>query len=113
MQVKYSLDFPGSPSGSIEYIVTHAIQTAAKSGVKMLTFGGGATATLTPGHNISSTKAKILATTYEAIVKQFKLNRKTEFRAKLGAHEDPVYIAYPKHGLGTKGIRAVLNFFED
>lgn len=113
MQVKYSLDFPGSPSGSIEYIVTHAIQTAAKMGVKVLTFGGGATAHLTPGHNITGTKAKVLSTTYDTIVKQFKLNRKTEFRAKLGAVEDPVYIAYPKHGLGTKGIRAILSFFED
>ncbi|EEP81919.1 hypothetical protein UREG_06784 [Uncinocarpus reesii 1704] len=113
MQVKYSLDFPGSPSGSIEYIVTHAIQTAAKSGVKSLTFGGGATAHLTPGHNLSSAKAKVLSTTYDAIVKQFKLNRKTEFRAKLGAHEEPVYIAYPKRGLGTRGIRAILSFFED
>lgn len=113
LQVKYSLDFPGSPSGSIEYIVTHAIQTAAKQGVKSLTFGGGASATLTPGHNMSGAKAKVLQTTYDAIVKQFKLNRKTEFRAKLGAHEEPVYIAYPRHGMGTRGIRAILNFFED
>lgn len=113
MQVKYSLDFPNSVSGSIEYIVTHAIQTAAKSGVKTLTFGGGATAHLTPGHNMNHAKAKVLQTTYDAIVKQFRLNRKSEFRAKLGAHEDPVYIAYPKHGLGTKGIRAILDFFEE
>jgi hypothetical protein len=34
---------PGAPNGVIEYIVTHAIQTAAKSGVKGLTFGAGAT----------------------------------------------------------------------
>ncbi|KAI1948646.1 aspartate--tRNA ligase dps1 [Ophidiomyces ophidiicola] len=113
MQVKYSFDFPGSPSGSIEYIVTHAIQSAGRTGVKTLTFGGGATAHLTPGHNISSTKAKFLSKTYDTIVRQFKLNRKTEFRAKLGALEDPMYIAYPKHGLGTKGIRAILSFFED
>ncbi|EZF76454.1 aspartate-tRNA(Asn) ligase [Trichophyton soudanense CBS 452.61] len=113
MQVKYSLDFPGSPSGSIEYIITHAIQSAASSGVKSLTFGGGAIPHLIPGHNLSSVKAKVLQHTYDTIVKQFKLTRKTEFRAKLGAHEEPVYIAYPRHGLGTKGIKAILNFFED
>ncbi|EAW08449.1 aspartyl-tRNA synthetase, cytoplasmic [Aspergillus clavatus NRRL 1] len=113
MQVKYSLDFPGSPNGVIEYLLTHAIQTAAASGVKSLTFGAGATATLTPGHNMHGTKIKMLQHTYETLAKQFHLVRKSEFRAKLGAHDEPLYIAYPPHGLGSKGIRAVLHFFED
>jgi aspartyl-tRNA synthetase len=113
MQVKYSLDFPGAPNGVIEYIVTHAIQTAAKSGVKGLTFGAGATSQLIPGHNMHGTKVKMLEHTYEALAKQFHLVRKSEFRAKLGATEDPLYISYPAHGLGSKGIRAILNFFED
>jgi aspartyl-tRNA synthetase len=113
MQVKYSLDFPGAPNGVIEYIVTHAIQTAAKSGVKSLTFGAGATSQLIPGHNMHGTKVKMLEHTYEALAKQFHLVRKSEFRAKLGATEDPLYISYPAHGLGSKGIRAILNFFED
>lgn len=113
MQVKYSLDFPGSPNGVIEYIVTEAIQTASKSGVKSLTFGAGATSQLTPGHNLHGTKIKMLEHTYEALAKQFHLVRKSEFRAKLGATEDPLYISYPAHGLGSKGIRAILNFFED
>ncbi|PGG95751.1 aspartate-tRNA(Asn) ligase [Blastomyces parvus] len=113
MQIKYSLDFPGAPSGSIEYLITHAVQSAGKFGIKALTFGAGASSTLTPGHNMSSTKGKVLQTTYEAIVKQFGLNRKTEFRAKLGAFEEPLFIAYPRHGMGSKGIRAILNFFED
>ncbi|KAJ5787479.1 hypothetical protein N7457_002469 [Penicillium paradoxum] len=113
MQVKYSLDFPGAPSGTIEHIVTHAIQTASKSGVKSLTFGAGATTQLIAGHNMGGAKAKMLEHTYEALAKQFHLVRKSEFRAKLGATEDPLYISYPAHGLGSKGIRAVLNFFED
>ncbi|KAJ5167734.1 Aspartate--tRNA ligase [Penicillium canariense] len=113
MQVKYSLDFPNSPSGVIEYIVTQAIQTASKGGVKGLTFGAGATSQLTPGHNLHGAKIKMLERTYEALAKQFHLVRKSEFRAKLGATEEPLYIAYPAHGLGSKGIRAVLNFFED
>jgi nondiscriminating aspartyl-tRNA synthetase len=113
MQVKYSLDFPGSPNGVIEYIVTQAIQTAAKDGVSGLTFGAGATSQLIPGHNMHGAKMKMLERTYETLAKQFHLVRKSEFRAKLGATEDPLYIAYPAHGLGSKGIRAVLNFFED
>ncbi|RHZ65637.1 aspartyl-tRNA synthetase, cytoplasmic [Aspergillus thermomutatus] len=113
MQVKYSFDFPGSPNGVIEYIVTHAIQTAAKSGTKSLTFGAGATNTLTPGHNLHGAKIKMLQHTYETLAKQFHLVRKSEFRAKLGAHDEPLYIAYPPHGLGSRGIRAVLHFFED
>ena len=58
-------------------------------------------------------KVKVLQNTYETIVKQFKLDRKTDFRAKLGATEDMVYIAYPPRGLGSRGIKAILNFFED
>ncbi|EED17048.1 aspartyl-tRNA synthetase, cytoplasmic [Talaromyces stipitatus ATCC 10500] len=113
MQVKYSLDFPDSPNGTIEYIVTHAIQTASKQGVKSLTFGAGATATLTPGHHMKGAKVRMLQHTYEAVAKQFHLTRKSEFRMKLGAHEEPLYIAYPPHGLGSRGIRAIMNFFED
>ncbi|KAJ5721870.1 uncharacterized protein N7483_009804 [Penicillium malachiteum] len=113
MQVKYSLDFPGAPNGVIESIVTHAIQTAAKAGVKGLTFGAGATTRLTPGHNLHGTKIKMLEHTYETLAKQFHLIKKSEFRAKLGAVEDPLYISYPAHGLGSKGVRAILNFFED
>ncbi|PYH76545.1 aspartyl-tRNA synthetase, cytoplasmic [Aspergillus uvarum CBS 121591] len=113
MQIKYSFDFPGAPNGVIEYIVTQAIQTAAAAGVKSLTFGAGAMSTLTPGHNLKGPKIKMLQHTYDTIAKQFGLVRKSEFRAKLGAEDDPLYIAYPPHGMGTKGMRAVLHFFED
>lgn len=113
MQVKYSLDFPNAPNGTIEYIVTYAIQTAAKAGVKSLTFGAGATAQLVPGHHMKGAKVRMLQHTYEAVVKQFHLTRKSEFRIKLGAHEEPLYIAYPPHGLGSRGIRAIMHFFED
>lgn len=113
MQVKYSLDFPDAPSGTIEYITTHAIQTASRSGIKSLTFGAGATAKLTPGHHMKGAKVRMLQHTYEAVTKQFHLTRKSEFRMKLGAREEPLYIAYPPHGLGSRGIRAIMSFFED
>ena len=113
MQIKYSFDFPGSTNGAIEYIVSHAIQTAAGAGVKSLTFGAGATASLMPGHNMSGTKVKMLQHSYETVAKQFNLIRKSEFRAKLGAEDDPLWLAYPPHGLGSKGMQAVINFFRD
>ncbi|KAI5292535.1 hypothetical protein KEM52_006284 [Ascosphaera acerosa] len=113
MQVKYSFDFPGAPNGTIEYITTHAIQSAHKSGVTRLTFGAGATAHLLAGHNMSGAKVAILQKSYDTVARQFKLNRKTEFRAKMGAVEEPLWIAYPRRGLGTKGIKALLDFFQE
>lgn len=113
MQIKYSLDFPGAPNGAIEHILTHAIQTAARAGIKWLTFGAGATSTLTPGHNMSGPKIKVLQHSYETLAGQFNLVRKSEFRAKMGAEEDPLWVAYPPHGLGSKGVRAILSFFQD
>ena len=57
-------------------------------GVKSVTFGGGAAAHLTVGHHLSSGRAKLLSTTYDAIIKQFNLARKSEFREKMGTWSD-------------------------
>ena len=113
MQIKYSFDFPGAPNGTIEYILTHAIQTTSKNGVKSFTFGTGATGHLVPSNNMHGAKVRLLQRTYDTIANQFHLVRKSEFRQKLGARDEPIYICYPPHCLGSKGIRAVLNFFED
>jgi ergosteryl-3beta-O-L-aspartate synthase len=113
MQIKYSFDFPGAPSGTIEYLVMHAIQTAAKSGVRSLTFGAAATAHVAPEHHLHGAKMRLLQHTYEVLTKQFHLARRGGFRVKMGAYEDPLYIAYPRHGLGSRGVRALLRFFED
>jgi aspartyl-tRNA synthetase len=112
-QAKYCLDFPDAPSGTIELVTTHALSAAGQAGIKSLTFGGGAAAHLTPGHHLSGTKVKMLSATYDTIMKQFHLNRKSEFRAKMGATEDPSWICYPPHGLGSRGIRAIMHFFQD
>ncbi|EXJ57139.1 aspartyl-tRNA synthetase [Cladophialophora yegresii CBS 114405] len=107
-QAKYTLDFPGAPSGTIEYITTHALNVAGNAGVPSVTFGGGAANHLTPGHHMSGAKVKMLQATYDAIVKQFNLARKSEFREKMGAVADPIWIAYPPHGLGSRGIKAIM-----
>jgi ergosteryl-3beta-O-L-aspartate synthase len=112
-QVKYSLDFPGAPGGTIEYLILHSLKRLAADGVTNCTFGGGATATFTAGHNMKGAKTKMLSKAYGAIVSELKLTNKSEFREKLGAKDDPVYICYPPHGLGPLGVRAILSFFED
>ncbi|KAE9972260.1 hypothetical protein Vi05172_g757 [Venturia inaequalis] len=112
-QVKYSLDFPGAPSGSIESIVIHALKRVAADGCTNVTFGGGASAKFTTGHNLKGTKVKMLSKAYHAIASELKLTQKTEFREKLGAQDDPSYLCYPPHGMGPMGVKAILSFFED
>lgn len=112
-QVKFSLDFPGAPNGAIEYLVMHALKAAAQSGADSVTFGGGAMNKLVPGHNMKGTRVKVLSKAYHAVATELKLTNKSEFREKLGAQEDPIYICYPPHGLGPSGARAILSFFED
>lgn len=112
-QVKYSLDFPGAPSGTIEYIVTHALKVVAAAGATNVTFGGGASNHFTPGHNLKGARVKVLSKAYHAIATELKLTNKSEFREKLGAQADPVYVCYPPHGLGPMGVKAILAFLED
>jgi aspartyl-tRNA synthetase len=112
-QVKYSLDFPGAPSGTIEHLIVHALRRLAADGCANCTFGGGATASFSPGHNMKGARVKMLSKAYATIVSELKLTNKSEFREKLGARDEPVYICYPPHGLGPMGVRAILAFFED
>jgi aspartyl-tRNA synthetase len=112
-QVKYSLDFPNAPGGSIEYAVTHSLKVVAQTGATTVTFGGGASSKFTPGHNVKGARVKVLSRAYHAIATELKLTNKTEFREKLGATDDPIYICYPPHGLSPLAIKAILNFFED
>jgi nondiscriminating aspartyl-tRNA synthetase len=110
-QVKYSTDFPGSPSGAVEALTMHALETARGAGIKNVTFGAGATPELESGHGLKGVQVKVLRRTYKEIASALAVGKKTGFREKLGAHGDPVWIAYPKHGLGPGGIKAVMDFF--
>jgi hypothetical protein len=113
-QVKWALDFPNAPNGAIEYATLVAIDAAKADGNERLTFGGGATAKLTAGHNIGGVKITALDNSYQAIAAKLKLNQKTDFRAKFHTFDDPLYICYPPHrGLGIRGIQAILDFFRD
>ncbi|KAI0165994.1 aspartyl-tRNA synthetase [Xylariaceae sp. FL1272] len=112
-QIKFALDFPNAPSGSIEALIAQSLRTLQSSGVRNVTFGVGATDELEIGHNLNGVKAKILSHTYKTVAQQLKLVAKSEFREKFGAKNDPVYICYPFMGLGVSGARTLIKFFED
>ncbi|KAK7753945.1 aspartate--tRNA ligase dps1 [Diatrype stigma] len=112
-QIKFALDFPGSPSGSIEALISRAIQGLTAAGVQSVTFGAGATDDLAIGHNLNGIKAHLLSRTYRTVAQQLKLVAKSEFREKFGAEQEPVYICYPFMGLGVSGARTLIKFFED
>lgn len=112
-QIKYALDFPGATSGSIEALITHAIETMRGSGVEELTFGARPTESLQLHRNISGVKGKFVHYMYGAVSKQLKLSQKSSFRQKFGVRDDPLYICYPSMGLGISGMNAVVNVFKD
>ncbi|KAI1137793.1 aspartyl-tRNA synthetase [Hypoxylon sp. FL0543] len=112
-QIKFALDFPGSPSGSIEALISRAIQSLTSSGVSSVTFGAGAMDELLIGSNLNGIKAKLLSRTYKTVAQQLKLIAKSEFREKFGVKHEPVYICYPFMGLGVSGARTLIKFFED
>lgn len=107
-QVKWALDFPGSPNGTIEVLIEEAL--GAVSGP--VTFGVGVSEKLVPGEHMGSARAKFLAKTYDTIVKSLGLARKAEFRQKFGVLGEPVYICYPKHDVSIRELREVVKFFE-
>ncbi|CAN8105243.1 unnamed protein product [Discula destructiva] len=108
-QVKWSLDFPGTPSGVIEATVVTALATVSGP----VTFGAGASEKFIPGANLGGVRAKFLGKTYSTIVKSLRLNKKSEFRNKFGAYGEPIYICYPRRGLGVRDFKHVISFFED
>jgi ergosteryl-3beta-O-L-aspartate synthase len=111
-QVKFSLEFPDAPSGTIESLTLHAMSTIVSQDpdVKGVTFGTGAMEEITGGRNIGKHRLLALKKSYAAINKSLKLTNKSEFRAKLGAKDERVFVAYPKGGLGVMGIKAILGF---
>ncbi|KAK3303789.1 uncharacterized protein B0T15DRAFT_513921 [Chaetomium strumarium] len=112
-QIKFALDFPGSPNGTIEALISAAIQSLAKAGVQNVTFGAGALPEMVTGGNLDGIRARILSKTYKTIAQQLKLINKSEFREKFGTRNDLVYICYPFMGLGVSGARTLIKFFED
>ena len=114
-QVKFALEFPGAPSGTIESLILYSMKqiVIADPAAKQVTFGTGAQERLEGGRNLGKNKVKMLKKAYETINKQFKLTNKSEFREKLGTWNHPVYVAYPRGGLGAGGIKAIMGFLQE
>lgn len=112
VQVKWALDFPGATNGVIELSVQAALIAAANNGHTTCTFGAGATAKLTSGHNIGVIKSASLNSVYQTLAAKFNLDQKTGFRAKFNTLDDPIYLCYPPRGLGPKAAKAIVDFFQ-
>lgn len=113
-QVKYSLSFPDGPSGAIELLLSTAIEAMGEAGCHSATFGTSAATHLGKGSHQNAMKMRTLSAAYDAITTSFHLLTKPEFRAKFGSEQDPVYLAYPKHGgLGVSGIQALVHALSD
>ncbi|KAF4616183.1 hypothetical protein G7Y89_g15224 [Cudoniella acicularis] len=114
-QVKFSLEFPSAPSGTIESLILFSLKSIAASDpeTKQVTFGTGAMSTLEGGRNLGKHKVKALRKAYETINRQFRLTNKSEFREKMGCWDEPVFVCYPRGGLGAGGIRAIMGFLEE
>jgi len=96
-QVKWALEFPGAPSGTIEATVLGALDTASEAGAQSVTFGAGAMASVMvdegAGLRGKGVLVKMLQHSYHAIATELKLLNKSEFRHKMGATEDPVWVS--------------------
>lgn len=108
-QVKWALDFPGSPNGVIEVLVEQALSAVTGP----VTFGAGVSEKLTPGARLGGVRAKFLANTYELIIKSLRLGNKASFREKFGVVGESVYICYPRSGVGVQDLKEIVRFFED
>jgi len=92
-------------------IISHALKAAKETGAASVTFGGSAADALEEGHNLGGLRTRVLSKSYAAISGALGLTKKSDFREKLGATQDPVYICYPKNGLGPMAVKAIMDFF--
>lgn len=112
-QIKWSLQFPGAVSGTSEYLLSETMKAASSSGTHTLTFGASAASKIIPLSHESGLSLKVLSKAYESIVNSGNLLNKSDYRKKFNLKEEPLYICYPKHGLGTRGISAVMETVSD
>jgi len=66
-------------------------------------FGASAADKIVPMKDQKSLSIKVLSRAYEGIKSAGNLGNKTNYRHKWGTTDEPLYVAYPKHGLGTRG----------
>jgi hypothetical protein len=92
--------------------LTHVIKKMGEVGVRSATFGAGAATELHRVDNIGGFKVVTLEKAYNGISHTFHLGNKGDFRSKFGVQQEPLYICYPKGGLGVKGIEAIMGMLQ-
>ncbi|ORY80493.1 hypothetical protein BCR37DRAFT_393849 [Protomyces lactucae-debilis] len=102
---------PAQHEQEVQRKIRHA-ERRARRRAETVTFGVEASS-FRSGLNQHGMKMRLLERSYNAISKPFKLQQKSEFRRKLGATDDPVYICYPKGKMGASAIRAIMRFLSD
>ncbi|EFQ27456.1 aspartyl-tRNA synthetase [Colletotrichum graminicola] len=108
-QVKWALDFPDAPNGTIEVLVEYALSCISGP----VTFGAGVSDRLVPGEHLHGVRAKFLSKMYAGIVKSLGLGKKAEFRDKFGVLGEQVYICYPRRGVTLFDLKEIVRFFMD
>ncbi|KAL0939778.1 aspartyl-tRNA synthetase [Colletotrichum truncatum] len=108
-QVKWALDFPDAPNGTIEVLIEYALSCISGP----VTFGAGVSEKLIPGQHLHGVRAKFLSKTYATIVKSMGLMKKSEFRGKFGVLGEQVYICYPRRGVTLFDLKEIVKFFMD
>lgn len=108
-QLKWALDFPGSPNGAIESTVQAALSAVPGEPV---TFGTAVSESLVTKHGIGGLRASFMERTYRSIVKSLSLDKKAGFREKFGVTGDLTYICYPKGGVKAYELKDIVKFFE-
>ncbi|CCF32211.1 aspartyl-tRNA synthetase [Colletotrichum higginsianum] len=108
-QVKWALDFPDAPNGTIEVLVEYALSCISGP----VTFGVGVSDRFVPGEHLHGVRAKFLSKTYAGIVKSLGLGKKAEFRDKFGVLGEQVYICYPRRGVTLFDLKEIVKFFTD
>ncbi|KAF6831080.1 aspartyl-tRNA synthetase [Colletotrichum musicola] len=108
-QVKWALDFPSAPNGTIEVLVEYALSCISGP----VTFGAGVSEKFVPGEHLHGVRAKFLSKTYGTIVKSLGLGKKAEFRDKFGVLGEQVYICYPRRGVTLFDLKEIVKFFMD
>ncbi|KAJ0162751.1 Aspartate--tRNA ligase, cytoplasmic [Colletotrichum tanaceti] len=108
-QIKWALDFPDAPNGTIEVLVEYALSCISGP----VTFGVGVSDRFVPGEHLHGVRAKFLSKTYAGIVKSLGLGKKAEFRDKFGVLGEQVYICYPRRGVTLFDLKEIVKFFMD
>ncbi|KAH8928548.1 aspartyl-tRNA synthetase [Atractiella rhizophila] len=107
--IKDCLEYPKlAPKGTSELLILTAIKDLGNRGVDQLTFGPSAAKQMTVVANLKGIRVKGLQATYNTIADKMGLINRGSFRAKFSTTPKPLYVAFPKGGMGSKGVFALM-----